>query len=62
MAKAATKAVKGTVGVLLMRSYALSGNSAHYDAVIESLELRGMRVIPAFASGSMRDPRSRPSS
>ena len=51
MGKAATKAVKGTVGVLLMRSYALSGNSAHYDAVIESLELRGMRVIPAFASG-----------
>ena len=51
LGKAATKAVKGTVGVLLMRSYALSGNSAHYDAVIESLESRGMRVIPAFASG-----------
>ena len=34
-----------------MRSYALSGNSAHYDAVIESLEARGLRVIPAFASG-----------
>ena len=51
LGKAATKAVKGTVGVLLMRSYALSGNSAHYDAVIESLESRGLRVIPAFASG-----------
>jgi magnesium chelatase subunit H len=34
-----------------MRSYALSGNSAHYDAVIEALESRGLKVIPAFASG-----------
>ena len=41
----------GTVGVLLMRSYALAKNSAHYDAVISSLEARGLRVIPAFASG-----------
>ena len=51
LGKTAKKAVNGTVGVLLMRSYALSGHSAHYDAVIESLESRGMRVIPAFASG-----------
>ena len=51
LGKAAKRAVTGTVGVLLMRSYALSGNSAHYDAVIESLEARGLRVIPAFASG-----------
>lgn len=42
---------KGTVGLLLMRSYALSGNSAHYDAVIEALESRGLKVIPAFAAG-----------
>ena len=42
---------KGTVGLLLMRSYALSGNSAHYDAVIEAFEGRGLQVIPAFASG-----------
>jgi len=42
---------KGTIGLLLMRSYALSGNSAHYDAVIAALEARGLRVIPAFASG-----------
>ena len=49
--KAAKRAVTGTVGVLLMRSYALSGNSAHYDAVIETLEARGLQVIPAFASG-----------
>lgn len=41
----------GTVGLLLMRSYALAGNSRHYDAVIRALEDRGLRVIPAFASG-----------
>lgn len=41
----------GTVGVLLMRSYALSSNAAHYDGVIEALEAKGLRVIPAFASG-----------
>jgi magnesium chelatase subunit H len=43
--------VKGTVGLLLMRSYVLSGDSGHYDAVIEKLEAHGLRVIPAFASG-----------
>ena len=41
----------GTVGLLIMRSYLLAGNSAHYDGVIASLEARGLRVIPAFASG-----------
>ena len=51
LAKTARKATNGSVGVLLMRSYALSGNSSHYDAVIEALEARGLRVIPAFASG-----------
>jgi magnesium chelatase subunit H len=44
-------AVKGKVGVLLMRSYALSSNAGHYDGVISALEARGLRVIPAFASG-----------
>ena len=44
-------ASQATVGVLLLRSYLLSGNTAHYDAVIEQLESRGLRVIPAFASG-----------
>jgi magnesium chelatase subunit H len=34
-----------------MRSYVLSGDSGHYDSVIESFEARGLRVIPAFASG-----------
>ena len=42
---------RGTVGVLLMRSYVLAGNAKHYDGVIEALEARGLRVIPAFASG-----------
>lgn len=41
----------GTVGLLIMRSYVLAGNAAHYDGVIEALERRGLRVIPAFASG-----------
>lgn len=47
----ASKGCKGTVGLLLMRSYALAGNSSHYDAVIKALEARGLRVIPAFAAG-----------
>lgn len=42
---------KGTVGLLILRSYVLSGNAAHYDGVIAALEAQGLRVIPAFASG-----------
>jgi magnesium chelatase subunit H len=42
---------QGRVGVLLLRSYALSSNSAHYDGVIEALEAKGLQVVPAFASG-----------
>ena len=41
----------GTVGVLLMRSYVLAGDTAHYDGVIAALEAKGLRAIPAFASG-----------
>lgn len=44
-------AVKGTVGILLLRSYLLSGNAGHYDGVIAALEAKGLRVIPAFAAG-----------
>ena len=44
-------AAKGTVGLLVMRSYVLSGDTGHYDGVIAALEARGLRVIPAFASG-----------
>jgi magnesium chelatase subunit H len=41
----------GTVGVLVLRSYVLAGNTGHYDGVIASLEAKGLRVVPAFASG-----------
>ncbi|MCG5525359.1 magnesium chelatase subunit H [Ectothiorhodospira haloalkaliphila] len=42
---------KGRVGVLLLRSYVLAGNSGHYDPVIRGLEEAGLQVVPAFASG-----------
>jgi magnesium chelatase subunit H len=42
---------KPTVGLLVLRSYITSGDSAHYDGVIAALEARGLRVVPAFASG-----------
>jgi len=41
----------GTVGLLLMRSYLLAGNTGHYDGVIAALEARRLRVVPAFATG-----------
>ena len=40
-----------TIGVLMLRSYVLSSDTAHYDAVIRAFEARGMAVIPAFAGG-----------
>ncbi|MEZ5788371.1 MAG: DUF3479 domain-containing protein, partial [Xanthobacteraceae bacterium] len=46
-----SRGTAGTVGVLVMRSYVLAGNAAHYDGVIAALEAKGLRVIPAFASG-----------
>jgi magnesium chelatase subunit H len=47
---------KGTVGLLLMRSYVLSGDTGHYDGVIAALESRGLKVIPAFATGLDQRP------
>ena len=47
----ATTGQRGTVGLLLMRSYLLAGNTAHYDGVITAMEARGLRVMPAFATG-----------
>ncbi|MEL6218517.1 MAG: magnesium chelatase subunit H [Pseudomonadota bacterium] len=41
----------GRIGLLLMRSYLLAGDTAHYDAMIAALEARGFEVVPAFASG-----------
>jgi magnesium chelatase subunit H len=42
---------KGRVGLLLLRSYLLAGNAAHYDGVIAAMEVEGLQVVPAFASG-----------
>ena len=46
----------GSVGLLVLRSYVLSGNAGHYDGVITALEARGLRVIPAFACGLDQRP------
>ncbi|MEL6210079.1 MAG: cobaltochelatase subunit CobN, partial [Pseudomonadota bacterium] len=43
--------VRGTVGLLMMRSYVLAGDTAHYDAVIRAFEAKGLRCLPAFAGG-----------
>ncbi|MEL6840842.1 MAG: magnesium chelatase subunit H [Pseudomonadota bacterium] len=40
-----------TVGLLMLRSYILASDCAHYDAVIRAFEAKAMRVIPAFAGG-----------
>jgi magnesium chelatase subunit H len=42
---------QGKVGLLLLRSYLLSGNAAHYDGVIAALEAKGLEVLPVFAAG-----------
>ncbi len=41
----------GTVGLLLLRSYLLGNDTAHYDGVIAAMEKAGLKVVPAFASG-----------
>jgi len=45
------KGTRGTVGVLVMRSYILAGDTRHYDGVIGALEAQGLNVIVAFAAG-----------
>ena len=40
-----------TVGLLMLRSYILASDTAHYDAVIRAFEARGLAVVPAFAGG-----------
>ena len=42
---------QATVGLLVMRAYVLAGDTAHYDTLIAAFEAKGLRVIPAFASG-----------
>ncbi|MFN3592991.1 MAG: cobaltochelatase subunit CobN, partial [Thermaurantiacus sp.] len=45
------KGAPATVGLLMLRSYILSGDTAHYDAVIRAFEAKGIAVLPAFAGG-----------
>ncbi|MFN3846035.1 MAG: magnesium chelatase subunit H [Paracoccaceae bacterium] len=40
-----------TVGMLMLRSYILASDTAHYDAVIAAFEAQGIAVLPAFAGG-----------
>jgi magnesium chelatase subunit H len=44
-------APKARVGLIVLRSYLLAGNTAHYDAVIAALEKRDVEVLTVFASG-----------
>lgn len=46
-----SSAKAGVVGVLVLRSYVLASDAGHYDGVIDALEARGLKVIPAFAAG-----------
>ncbi|WP_320667671.1 magnesium chelatase subunit H [Prochlorococcus sp. MIT 1307] len=46
------KAKKGPViGLVLQRSHIVTGDEAHYVAIIQELEYRGARVIPIFCGG-----------
>ncbi|WP_407925248.1 magnesium chelatase subunit H [Paragemmobacter aquarius] len=40
-----------TVGLLMLRSYILASDTAHYDAAIRAFEAKGIAVLPAFAGG-----------
>ncbi len=42
---------KGTIGILLLRSYILAEDTAHYDGVISAFEAEGYNVLPIFAVG-----------
>ena len=41
----------GTIGLVLLRSYVLGRDAAHYDGVIRAMEARGLNVVPAFSGG-----------
>ncbi|MGB5863794.1 MAG: cobaltochelatase subunit CobN [Sulfitobacter sp.] len=46
--------VKGdgpTIGIVMLRSYILAADTAHYDHVIRAFEAKGCRVIAGFAGG-----------
>ena len=51
LAKLPKAGAQGRVGLLMLRSYLLAGNTGHYDGVIAALEARGLSVVPAFATG-----------
>ena len=40
-----------TIGLVLQRSHIVTGDDAHYVAVIQELEYRGARVLPIFCGG-----------
>ncbi len=42
---------KGSIGLLLMRSYLLAGDTAHYDGVIGAIEAAGFNAVPIFSTG-----------
>ncbi len=42
---------EGRVGVIVLRSYVLAGDTGHYDGVIAALEAKGLQPVVAFASG-----------
>lgn len=42
---------EGTVGLILLRSYLLGRDAAHYDGAIAAFEAAGLKVVPVFASG-----------
>ncbi len=44
-------AARATIGIILLRSYVLADDRAHYDAVIRAFEAQGLAVVPAFAGG-----------
>ncbi|MEL7729209.1 magnesium chelatase subunit H [Citromicrobium bathyomarinum] len=45
------KGAQGRVGLLMLRSYLLGRDTAHYDGVISAMEAAGLEVVPAFAAG-----------
>merc|ERR1712138_181460 len=40
-----------TIGLVLQRSHIVTGDDAHYVAIIQELEYRGARVLPIFCGG-----------
>ncbi|MBU7580693.1 MAG: magnesium chelatase subunit H [Porphyrobacter sp.] len=47
----ATPGREGTIGLILLRSYLLGRDCAHYDGAIAAFEGAGLKVVPVFASG-----------